>query len=222
MHTSVASSHEYHEMHDGERMVTPNRSLNTSALHLDETGTIQEEAGLTEQQVEHSLHQIEESETPFTYLAHLQARKELEPVVQGMIKGILTGVKEFQFKGRDTFELFVYVDDGSLISEVLIDHRVVQNVIGHSPREVTALLASNNQESVLAIKEKLKRFQEFLKNFEGQMLVEINDQSVTPKVLELTEGCQTRDAWLLLQRLNLSWERSDDNAEASSAIDISP
>lgn len=37
---------------------------------------------------------------------------------------ILTGVKGFQFKQRSAFELHVYVDDGSLISEVLIDHNV--------------------------------------------------------------------------------------------------
>lgn len=36
----------------------------------------------------------------------------------------MTGVKGFQFKHRATFELRVYVDDGSLISEILIDHNV--------------------------------------------------------------------------------------------------
>jgi len=36
----------------------------------------------------------------------------------------LTGVKGFQFKKRTTYELQAYVDDGSLISEILIDHNV--------------------------------------------------------------------------------------------------
>lgn len=36
----------------------------------------------------------------------------------------MTGVKGFQFKHRATFELCVYVDDGSMISEILIDHKV--------------------------------------------------------------------------------------------------
>jgi RecQ-mediated genome instability protein 1 len=37
---------------------------------------------------------------------------------------VLTGVKDFQFKGGDEFRLIVYVDDGSLTSEVLIHNQV--------------------------------------------------------------------------------------------------
>lgn len=145
----------------------------------------------------------------------------MEPVVQGRIQCILTGVKEFQFKERDKFNLFVYVDDGSLISEVLIDHQVVQSIIGHSPRQVTALLMSGDQQSVHTIKETMKRFQLFLKNFEGQMLVEINNQSVVPIVLQMTEGCQTSDAWLLLHRVKQSVVNSR-STQNPLTIDISP
>ncbi|GAU50844.1 hypothetical protein TSUD_76120 [Trifolium subterraneum] len=65
-------------------------------------------------------------EVPFTYLASLSAKwaamKETDLLVRGKIKCFLTGVKGFQFKKRTTYELQAYVDDGSLISEILIDH----------------------------------------------------------------------------------------------------
>lgn len=41
-----------------------------------------------------------------------------------MVQCVLTGVKEFQFKGCDEFTLIVHVDDGSLITEALIHHKV--------------------------------------------------------------------------------------------------
>ncbi|XP_024970886.1 recQ-mediated genome instability protein 1 isoform X2 [Cynara cardunculus var. scolymus] len=66
------------------------------------------------------------SESSFTYLASLSvkwaASKDKASHVEGKIKCILTGVKGFQFKERSTYELQVYVDDGSLISEILVDH----------------------------------------------------------------------------------------------------
>ncbi|KAI0522625.1 hypothetical protein KFK09_005010 [Dendrobium nobile] len=67
-----------------------------------------------------------DAEIPFTYLACLLAQwiivKDRTSFIQGRIKCILTGVKRFQFKHRSTYELLVYVDDGSYISEVFIDH----------------------------------------------------------------------------------------------------
>lgn len=41
-----------------------------------------------------------------------------------MLQCVLTGVKEFQFKGCDEFTLIVHVDDGSVITEALIHHKV--------------------------------------------------------------------------------------------------
>jgi hypothetical protein len=54
-----------------------NEPVNTS-MHLDRLDL--------EDEIDHPLLQSEESEIPFTYLAYLKARKELEPVVQGRIQ----------------------------------------------------------------------------------------------------------------------------------------
>ncbi|KAK6924634.1 RecQ mediated genome instability protein 1, N-terminal [Dillenia turbinata] len=144
-------------------------------------------------------------EVPFTYLFTLStkwaAEKNERTSVQGKIKCFLTGVKGFQFKQRATFELRVYVDDGSLISEIAVDHNVVQKGIGHSPQEVTAALTSSDTKVVSNMKETLKQFQSFLANFEGTVLVEINDTSPIPIALEMNQGCPSSDAWLLLKRL---------------------
>lgn len=218
--TVIPTSGDTHEMHPIEHIPTSSSRHSGQRDEPLDTSMNLERLDLVEE-IDHPLLQSEESEIPFTYLACLKARKELEPIVQGKIQCILTGVKEFQFKERDKFNLFVYVDDGSLISEVLIDHQVVQNIIGHSPRQVTALLTSGDQQSVHAIKETMKRFQLFLKNFEGQMLVEINNQFVVPTVLQMIEGSQTSDAWLLLRRVKCLIGNSTSTQNPSS-IDISP
>ncbi|KAK3013851.1 hypothetical protein RJ639_010199, partial [Escallonia herrerae] len=127
--------------------------------------------------------------TPFTYLA-----------IADMLC-FLTGVKGFQYKQRTMFELHVYVDDGSLISEILIDHEVVQKAIGHSPEDVTAALASSDMNKVSNMKETMKQFQIFLVNFEGTMVVQISEASPLPIAIEMNQGCPVTDAWLLLTRV---------------------
>ncbi|KAA8540664.1 hypothetical protein F0562_024417 [Nyssa sinensis] len=165
-------------------------------------------------------------ETPFTYLASLSAKwaaiKDEAPNVQGKIKCFLTGVKGFQFKQRTTFELRVYVDDGSLISEIIIDHNVVHKGIGHSPEEVTAALASSDAKRVSDMKETLKRFQFFLVNFEGTMLVQINETSPFPIAIEMNEGCPGSDAWLLLRRLKSSNSAQPPPHPRLDPINLSP
>ncbi|KAJ1411862.1 Recq-mediated genome instability protein 1, C-terminal OB-fold domain [Sesbania bispinosa] len=144
-------------------------------------------------------------EVPFTYLASLSAKwaamKEKAPRVQGKIKCFLTGVKGFQYKKRTTYELQAYVDDGSLISEILIDHDVVQEGIGYSPEEVTAALSSPDTKVVHNMKETMRKFQVFLANFEGVILVEFNRKSSLPLALDMNQGCPQSDAWSLLKRL---------------------
>ncbi|KAM7475763.1 hypothetical protein LguiB_023006 [Lonicera macranthoides] len=144
-------------------------------------------------------------ELPFTYLSSLSTKwaameEDKASNIQGKIKCFLTGVKGFQFKQRTTYELRVYVDDGSLISEILIDHNVVQSIIGHSPEEVTATLGSSDKKRVGYMKEKLKQFQYFLANFEGMMVLVINGGPL-PIAIEMNQGSTVSDAWLLLRRL---------------------
>ncbi|XP_075517116.1 recQ-mediated genome instability protein 1 [Primulina tabacum] len=151
-----------------------------------------------------------ENEIPFTYLASLSAKwtsiedNNNASVVRGKIKCFLTGVKGFQYKKRTTYELRVYVDDGSLISEVLVDHDVVQSGIGFSPREVSSALASSDARQVKDMKETMKQFQIFLVNFEGTMVVEMSKTSPVPVALEMTQGCSASDASLLLKRIKSS------------------
>ncbi|KAL0415640.1 UNVERIFIED_CONTAM: RecQ-mediatedinstability protein 1 [Sesamum latifolium] len=125
-------------------------------------------------ELEHHFILSRDKETPFTYLATLSAKcvaiEDEASTVRGKIKCFLTGVKGFQTQQRATYELRVYVDDGSLISEILIDHSVVQNGIGYSPQEVTSALTSSDTKRVREMKETLKQFQIFLVNFEHQLL----------------------------------------------------
>lgn len=165
-------------------------------------------------------------EIPFTYLASLSAKwaavKDSAPNVQGKIKCFLTGVKGFLFKRRATYELHVYVDDGSLISEILIDHNVVQNGIGHSPEEVTTALASSDTKRVSDMKEIMKQFQIFLANFEGTMLMQISEASPLPIAIEMNQGCSPSDAWLLLRRLQSSNTAQPQQHPHFDPIDLSP
>ncbi|KAL4036417.1 hypothetical protein IC575_005157 [Cucumis melo] len=174
--------------------------------------------------IEHPLILSGDREIPFTYLASLSAKlaaaKEKSPSVRGRIKCFLTGVKGFQFKQRTRYELRVFVDDGSLISEVLIDNEVVQKAIGHSPKDVTDAMDSSDVKVVSAMKETLRQFQIFLINFEGTMLVEMNKTSSLPVVLEMAEGCLESDARLLLRRLACSNAVPTD--EHARIIDVSP
>ncbi|XP_010444254.1 PREDICTED: recQ-mediated genome instability protein 1-like isoform X1 [Camelina sativa] len=152
---------------------------------------------------------VTNTEKPFTYLAELSQKwavmKESMHSVQGRIKCFLTGVKKFQFKQQSTYELLCYVDDGSLICEILLHNDVVQNRIGHSSMEVTAALSSSAPTSLNAMmKEKLKRFQLFLADFEGIMVVEMNRSSQYPVAIEMNQGCSLTDARLLFERIKSS------------------
>ncbi|XP_077229571.1 recQ-mediated instability protein (DUF1767) isoform X1 [Tasmannia lanceolata] len=177
-------------------------------------------------EVEHPLILNGDSEVPFTYLASMlakwTAKKDTTPFIRGKIKCFLTGVKSFQFKQRSTFELLVFVDDGSLISEVLVDHHVVQKGIGYSPNEVTAALSSSNKKTVTDMRENMKQYQLFLANFEGLMLMEINKNSSLPIALEMNQGCSASDAWLLLRRLKVFPTSQTAQHQQLNPINISP
>lgn len=165
-------------------------------------------------------------ESPFTYLAVLSAKRAAmgdgTSKVQGKIKCFLTGVKGFQYKHRTMYELRVYVDDGSLISEILIEHNVVQRGIGYSPVEVSGALASSDKIQVSNMKETLKQFQSFLVNFEGTMLLELSKTSSIPVAIEMDQGCPASDAWLLLQRVKSSGSAPQQESPHTSVITLSP
>ncbi|CAA7034928.1 unnamed protein product [Microthlaspi erraticum] len=146
------------------------------------------------------------TERPFTYLAELSQKwavvKDTMHFVRGKIKCFLTGVKKFDFRKQSTYELICYVDDGSLICEILLHNDVVQKRIGHSSMEVSAALSSSAPTTQNAMmKEKLKRFQLFLADFEGIMVVEINRSSQYPVAVEMNQGCTLSDARLLYERI---------------------
>ncbi|KAM7254036.1 hypothetical protein ACFE04_028659 [Oxalis oulophora] len=167
-----------------------------------------------------------DSENLFTYMASLSSKwasmNGRVPCVQGKIKCFLTGVKGFQYKDRTRYELQVYVDDGSLISEILIDHNVVEKGIGCSPGEVTAALSSLDKKISTNMKLTLKHFQKFLANFEGTMLVEMNKNCHLPVALEMSQGCSTSDAWLLLRRVKSLTAPQLPQRVPFECIDISP
>ncbi|KAH8486671.1 hypothetical protein H0E87_025612 [Populus deltoides] len=188
--------------------------------------TLEQEDVCMIDEFEHPLILSRDREIPFTYLASLSAKwaamKEKEPSVRGKIKCFLTGVKGFQYKQRTTYELQVYVDDGSLISEILIDHNVVLKGIGCSPVEVTTALSSSDKKRAGEMKETLRQFQMFLVNFEGTMLIEINGASKLPVALEMNQGCPPSDAWLLMRRLKSFSSSLTPQHSSMGPIDISP
>ncbi|CAI9280581.1 unnamed protein product [Lactuca saligna] len=165
------------------------------------------------------------TENPFTYMATLSRKwdesKHNASHVQGKIKCFLTGVKGFQFKESSTYKLQVYIDDGSLISEILIDHNVVQKKIGYSPEEVNAALSSRDSSRVHDMKNKMKQFQVFLVNFEGTMVVRINEACGLPVAIEMQQGCCLSDAWSLLTRLK-SNSNTHQNHLRFDPIHLSP
>ncbi|KAK9104108.1 hypothetical protein Scep_020952 [Stephania cephalantha] len=207
----------------------PDPSANTASLYgeADYDDRVVDPIVLSSDNVEDPILLTGDDEIPFMYLTTLLAKwamnKDDAPFIQGKIKCILTGVKGFQFKNKTKFELHVYVDDGSLISEVQIHHNLVEKGIGCSPQGVTAALSSPNKDTVSEMKETMKRFQAFLAGFEGTMLVEMNGNSSLPIALEMNQGCLASDAWLLLRRVkNLTSPQTPRSHHRMQPIDISP
>ncbi|MCL7047597.1 hypothetical protein MKW94_007120, partial [Papaver nudicaule] len=167
-----------------------------------------------------------DKEIPFTYLASLLSdwavKKDDAPFIRSKIKCVMTGVRGFQFKKRTKYELLVYVDDGSLISEVCIDHNVVQSRIGYSPEEVNAALSSPDKKVGDKMRETMMAFQTILSNFEGTLLVEMSKNSTVPVALEMNEGSSTSDAWWLLRRLDLITSSQTPQHHQPEPIAISP
>ncbi|XP_027773154.1 recQ-mediated genome instability protein 1-like isoform X2 [Solanum pennellii] len=194
--------------------VTPD-TLSTAAIDVDEIDLVDE--------LDHPYILSGAKENPFTYLASLSAKQAgmhgSASTATGKIKCFLTGVKGFQYKQSSKYELRVYVDDGSLISEILIDHA---EKIGFSPAEVNAALSSSDSKRVSDTKETLKCFQKFLINFEGTMLVHLNEESPIPVATEMNQGCSASDAWLLLKRLKPSTSPRQHHLHHSETINLSP
>lgn len=164
-------------------------------------------------QMEQSFILSGENEKPFTYIYSMLIdwgrQQDTKAYIQGKIKGLITSVKSFQYKQRTKYELYVYIDDGSFISEAFIDTDIVNNRLGLSPGEVTAALAGELEfASPSEVKETLKGFQRFLVKFEGMMVIELNKNSSIPIVRELNESCSSSTAWLLLRRLKTVSQKS--------------
>ncbi|PAN37836.1 hypothetical protein PAHAL_7G126700 [Panicum hallii] len=166
-----------------------------------------------------------ENEKPFTYICSLLnewgTQQDTKAYIQGKIKGLITSVKSFQYRQRTKYELYVYIDDGSFISEAIVDHDIVKNMLGLSPGEVTAALAGKFElASASEVKETMRGFQRFLVKFEGMMLVEYNKDSSIPIVREFNEGCSSSNAWLLLRRLKTF--SSQIHMRSLDAMDTTP
>ncbi|KAL6650706.1 hypothetical protein ACP70R_009631 [Stipagrostis hirtigluma subsp. patula] len=162
-----------------------------------------------------------ENEKPFTYIYSMLEdwgiQQDTKSYIQGKIKGLMTSVKSFKFRQCTEYELHVYIDDGSYISEAFVDSDIVKNMIGLSPGEVTAALSG---ESASDMKQILKGFQRFLVQFEGTMLIEFNKNSTIPIVREFNEGCSSSDAWLLLRRLKTI--TSQRHIQSTDIMDTTP
>ncbi|EEC77185.1 hypothetical protein OsI_15678 [Oryza sativa Indica Group] len=145
-----------------------------------------------------------ENEKPFTYIFNMLAdwgvQQDTVPYIQGKIKGLITSVKRFQYKQSMQYDLYVYIDDGSFITEAFVDRDIVQNMIGLSAEELAAALSSGGPAQA-NIRKTMKAFEHFLVNFEGTILIELNRDSSVPIVREMNKGCSSSDAWQLLRRV---------------------
>ncbi|XP_051134842.1 recQ-mediated genome instability protein 1 [Andrographis paniculata] len=208
METGVDTTHVSRNSVPIEDLTSPGRRDDAMMITSSPTDRDAKEILMVDE-LEHHFILSRDNEVPFTYLASLSAKlvavEDEDTVIRGKIKCILTGVKGFQYKHTNTFKLHVYVDDGSLISKILIDHNVVQKGIGYLPEEVTEALASSDSARSAAMKETMKQFQTFLMNFEGTLVVEMSKASPVAVAVEMNEGCSSSDAsasaWLLLERL---------------------
>ncbi|KAL3684663.1 hypothetical protein R1sor_002685 [Riccia sorocarpa] len=114
---------------------------------------------------------------------------------------LLVGVGKFEYKGCDEFKLLLLIEDGTLITECSAAHKVVQDLIGHAPREVSSRLSDpDTRQEMLG---KMIRFQKFLERFEGYMDLEFRNSSRLPVVVNIVEGVESSDAEVLLRRLDL-------------------
>ncbi|GER45849.1 hypothetical protein STAS_22831 [Striga asiatica] len=176
-------------------------------------------------ELEHRFMLSRNKDIPFTYLATLSAEcaalEDEASVVRGKIKCFLTAVKRFRYR-QATYELRIHIDDGSLITEILVDHSIIQKKIGYSPQDVISAIDSSDIEQEIAMKEKLKMFQQFLANFEGTMIVEMNKNWPLPVAVEMNQGCSASDACLLLKRLKSTNPRSQSTSRSNPIINLSP
>ncbi|EFJ25722.1 hypothetical protein SELMODRAFT_413635 [Selaginella moellendorffii] len=144
---------------------------------------------------------------PFTYLAVLQRRfMEFGVVQSGRVKCFLTAVKEFLFKDRNAYRLAIYIEDGSLLTEALVNHELVERMIGHSPLEVSAAIVSNEH---ARMKSKMRELQAFLKRYQGYMDIEFGDIVRVVAVNECLHA--SGDGWTLLARVE---------AQSSSSMEM--
>ncbi|KAG0618744.1 hypothetical protein M758_4G089000 [Ceratodon purpureus] len=166
------------------------------------------------------------NEEPFTYLAFLKEKRSTEPGndgAAGKVKCILTGVKEFRYKDTEEFALFVTIDDGSLATMALIHHEVVQKKVGFSPKEVNSALDGKNSQEIREMKAIMKRFETFLRNFEGIVYVQYKQSFDMPVISYMEEGVKAGDLSALRNRVsNDTSLRPRGVRHNSEVIDVSP
>ncbi|MCL7035279.1 hypothetical protein MKW94_021489, partial [Papaver nudicaule] len=146
-----------------------------------------------------------DKEIPLKYLANLlsdwAANKDGTPSMKSYIMGIITGMGPLRFnkKGEllNDHELFVLVDDGSLISKVYVHSEVVERQIGCSLEEIGAALSSPDKKARAVMRRKMEEFETMLSKFKGTLLVEMNKNSADPVALEMKQGSSYYDpTWL--------------------------
>ncbi|KAK9748298.1 hypothetical protein RND81_02G048600 [Saponaria officinalis] len=223
-HSSVAEAHGFPVRSE---VAEPQPSVESVVLNPLVTSVVEnEDASMVDYHTEYPFMLSGEKEFPFTYMATLLSKwgavQDKEPSVQGKVKCFVTGVTGFQYRDRSTFELLVFIDDGSLINRVFIHHNVVQNKLGYSPHEVTAAITSSDLETVESMKKTLLQFQIFLSAFEGTMLLEINKTSDYPVALEMAQSCLDIDAWQLLHRVKPPTSSPTPQNGNSTVISLSP
>ncbi|MCL7021819.1 hypothetical protein MKW94_009114 [Papaver nudicaule] len=142
-----------------------------------------------------------DTEIPFTYLAVLLSdwaeKMDDAPRILTKIKCVLTAICGFVFDYGTKYGFLVSVTDGSLTSEVCIDHKIVRSQTGYSPEEISAALSSPDRLYVGKAKEEaLLAFETMLFRFRGTMLLEMKKNSTVPVALEMNESA-IDDSWFL-------------------------
>ncbi|GBG87379.1 hypothetical protein CBR_g45436 [Chara braunii] len=161
---------------------------------------------------------------PFTYLADLIERStgQEEGFATGRIKGLLVGVKSFEFRKTEKFKTIVWIDDGSAITVACIDHEFVRSLLCDDPKTISANMAPGADAGLMRdTRNRLLKMQEYFRNFEGTMDVKVPGKKekesmeaewagkgVCAIITAMTEGFTSAEGLDLLSRLSKNVDRS--------------
>ncbi|KAI3913306.1 hypothetical protein MKW92_029428 [Papaver armeniacum] len=135
----------------------------------------------------------------YTYLADLfklcKGRKKADAgtPTQFKIQGIMCGLSGFNFDENSEYKLIVLFKDGSDISEVRIQHNIVERQIGLTPKEVCKILSSSAGDVMEKI---MTKYECMLSSLQGTLIIEMSNDSAIPVAIEVDSSFDKSPVYL--------------------------